>query len=265
MVSLLVLLSLIVYPSLTSAAWAEDDAITAAEIRTLIANMDDAGHLADDCGAPKLTSKDLCLEKQAGRKRCLALREKILADTGDFVVHPVIRTDKYDQKEFDKYAGKCRGTEFNKTHANIHSYRAANWVTVESNTGLRLYVVRAFEPAKDDLLIFGRNYGTVVEPYQKREMEKAKAEGKHLAPYFGPSLFSRLYRKECQIDEIQSVPGPEPNFIDYDKVSVIRIGGNYYIADHHKYSADKAGTLATMKIENDSAHYMGGAETCLFQ
>ncbi len=265
-VRLLKIFVLAVAPLSAPPAWAADDALTAAEIRALIVNMDDAGHPPQVCGTPTSMSEPLCSMKQSGRKRCLALKEKILAASGDFVVPPVIQTDKYDQKDFDQYAGKCRGTEFNKTYAEIEF-----WMTAESNKGLRLYVVKAFDPARNDLVIFGRNYGMALEPYQKREMEKEAAEGKHFEPTRGSSLFSRLDRKDCRIREFQGVaePGPlspgSPHFVEYDKVSIIHVGTQYYIADHHKYNDDEKDTLRIFSIQNGFAHSMGGADYCDFQ
>lgn len=268
-VFLLWILLLITFLPLTRVAWAEDDALTAVDIRTLIKGMDDAG---DPAACDGTWSSNMCSTRQAERKRCLALRKKILADGEDFVVRPVINTDKYDQRKFDKYAGKCRGTEFNKTYALTN--------LAESDKGLRLYVVRYLDSAMNDLLIFGRHYGH-IEPYQRKEMEKAKAEGKQFfPPNFWRSLFSQLDHKDCRVHEIQEVhePGtvtsdssnpvePSSGEWDYDKVSVIQLGNMYFIAEYHRFLLDKMGTptLSIIKIEKGLAHVLGGAEHCDFQ
>jgi hypothetical protein len=248
-------------------ARAEDDALTSEEIRSLIKKMDDPGH-APVCDPT--WSESMCSVSQEARKRSLALRENILANSDDFVVHPVIQTDKYDQGEFDKYAGKCRGTEFNKTKADARAFVA------ESDKGLRLYVVRAFDPAKDDLLIFGRHYGH-IEPYERKEFEKAKAEGRQFfPPHFWRSLFSLVDHKGCWVHEFQEVhepgsgtvgvPNPSDGW-DFDKVSVIHIGNMYYIAEYHRWPFDKIGTptLSIIKIDNNPSHFWGGAEYYSFQ
>jgi hypothetical protein len=250
------IVSLTVLLCLASAARAEDDALTAAQIRDLIANMDDAGNPAGECDPPAQWSEAMCSIKKAGRKRCLALRDQILASSGDFIVHPVIQTDKYEQIEFDKYAGKCRGTDFDKTRAVINFP-----VDSVSDRGLRLYIVKAVDPSKKDLLVFGRHYAVA---YSRAELEKARAEGK---TWLGRSLFSQVDRNTCRVEEIQEVPEPQPNFVTFDRVSVIRIGRVYYIADYHKYLQvilDEPGTLSIIAI-GDRFHSLGSAETCDFQ
>lgn len=262
-ISLLSILALISSLTWVGAARAEDDALTAAEIRALIANMDDAGN-PPACDAA--WSSDMCSTRQAERKRCLALREKILGNSGDFVVRPVMQTDKYEQGEFDKYAGKCRGAEFNKTYA-LFNY-SNSWMIAESTSNLRLYVIKSFGQTRDNLLVFGRNYGIALEPYQKREIEKRKAEGKHWEASPGQSFFSRVNYKDCRIHEIHQVaePGPlalgSPYFVEYGKASIILVGRQYYIVDHHKYSNAQKGTLSIIKVDE---RILGNAEHCAFQ
>jgi hypothetical protein len=263
------ILSLIAFLPLTSVAWAEDDALTSEEIRALIEKMDDTGYPAVCDG----TWVGGCSVEQAERTRCLALRENILSDSGDFVVHPVIQTDDYDQREFDKYAGKCRGTAFNKTYVPGTPRGPGAWS--ESDKGLRLYVVKDFDPGKIDLLVFGRHYGH-IESYQKKEYEKAKAEGRQFfPPHFWRSLLSEVDSKGCRVHEIQRVhePGSGTAIVlnpsagwDFDKVSIIHIGDMYYIAEYHRFPFDKVGTptLTITNLENNPAHFFGGAPSCDF-
>lgn len=227
-------------------ALGEDKALTAAEIRTLIANMDDAGHPAKDCGSTKENANPLCEMSKSYRNECIALKKEILSDGDDFVTPPTLKLNKYDQDEFDKYTGKCSGEYLNKILPQDE--RSAE-ITTDGN--MRLYVINSFHNKEILYLIFG------------------KSDGIHKI-YPGVSIFSYIDEQKCQAHELQTVPetGPllsgSPHSVEYSEVSVVRVAGQYFISAHHKLDTDEKGILSFIRIKKRYDGH-GAVEYCNFQ